>query len=115
MHARTNKTHTAIYRTIHSGHEVNLQDDFIQLDIRQCRLSLMEIIINLKILMTIIGPIIGHPKGNQDQRLSHYLNNVDHNIEADPPVPILGERTKLQYGIRKGEFLSNSKSQDSQA
>ena len=105
---------TALHRTIHLGHEVNLQDDITRLDIRRCHLSLTEII-NPKTLMTIIKPIIGHPKGNLDQRLSHFLNNVDHIIEADPPAPTLSERTKLRYEIRKDAYRSNSRSQDSQA
>ena len=108
------KTLTAIHRTIHSGQEVNLQDAITRRDIRQRRLSLMEITIS-KLPMTIIKTIIGHPKGNLDQRLSHFLNNVDHNIEADHLAPIRSERMKLRYAIRKGEFLNNSKSQDSQA
>ena len=105
---------TATHRTIHSGQEVNLQDAITRLDIRQCHLSLMEIILN-RIPMTIIKTVIGHPKGNLEQRLSHYLNNVDHNIEADPPAPILSERTKLQCATRKEESRNNSKSRDSQA
>ena len=105
---------TVTHRTIHSGQEVHLQDAITRPDIRRCHLSLTEII-NPKTLMTIIKPIIGHPKGNLDQRLSHYLNNVGHNIEADLPAPILSERTKLRYEIRKDEYRSNLRNLDSQA
>ena len=116
MHAHMNKTLmfkiTAIHRTIHSGQEGNLQDAITRLDIRQCHLSLMEII---KVPTTIIKPIIGHPKGNLDQRLSHYLSNVGHNIEADHLAPILSERTKLRYEIRKDAYRSSLRNLDSQA
>ena len=105
---------TALHRTTHSGHEVYLQDDFIRLDIKQRHLSLMETTHN-RIPTTIIKLIIGHPKGNLDPRLSHYLNNVDRNIEADPLAPILSERMKLRYAIRKEGSPNNSRNRDSQA